>query len=173
MGSSRGGHTIGGYPAIHAGNLLDMLKQFAPVGSGLSADKIGNKGINDFAPSGYGLGSTAADISNSSLNTIRNTGFYSGTTLVNTPTPIPTKTATVFLMVLKTDASSIQLVSYPDPTTPTNIHQFIRVYSNNAWGEWSALYNLANTTPVNVNTVLNLNASSSGRLVIPVGTNKY
>ena len=53
--------------------------------SGGNSDTVGGFYPSDFAPSGFGLGTTAQNISNTDLNTPFNTGFFRGSIMTNAP----------------------------------------------------------------------------------------
>jgi hypothetical protein len=78
MGELRGGSTIGGFLAIHFGNLLDALKAKLPKGSGsgsgIDVDFLDGKDATDFA-SQTDFTSVKTEVANARISTKKSTTY--------------------------------------------------------------------------------------------------
>lgn len=96
----------------------------------LNADLLDGYHSTDFAPAGFGLGSVAVDISGTNLNTMRNSGFFRGSNLINSPDG---STNWFYVQYMNHDGSYYSLQIAWDYFADK---MYFRRYENAVWKPW-------------------------------------
>lgn len=101
-----------------------------------NSDTVDGKHAGDFAPSGFGLGTAAKDISGQDLNSKMPTGFYKGSNLKNAP-----GSSWFYIINIQHDNSWIyeEAISYSDSTFNQGLRNYYRVLDNGTWSSWQII----------------------------------
>lgn len=118
------------------------------------------------APTGFGLG-TLATTASTNWNNYTTTGFYQGTGLTNQPSG--TVSSIWMVMVIGQTTTVCQQLAF----SKDNTQMFSRGYDGAAWTAWKQIARTGdNIGNLVITGTLDL-SQGNGRLVIPVGTDKY
>lgn len=160
----------------HAGNTNGAI----PISNGtaninLNADMVDGKHATDFAPSGYGLGTLAKDVTSTDLNVLQTTGFYRGCTMTNAPT-----NGWYYIIVLAHGSGwAVQYATGygPGSTNSAPDYMYKRQMIAGTWSSWYVIYNgnnkptasdvgLGNVTNESKSTMFN-NPTFTGTVTAP------
>lgn len=120
-----------------ASDVLTKLKTVDGVGSGLDADTVDGNPSSAFAPSGFGLGTSATDVSNTDLNNLLITGFYLGQNLKNAPN---SDICWFFILVMRFSDAFIYQEAISFGSVHANNVRYSRCSFNGACGAWSKVW---------------------------------
>ena len=110
------------------------------VNTNLNADLLDGQHASAFAPSGYGLGTTAKRLTaGTDLNTITASGWYDVQNPVNGVSGL---TWHSLLVVCSADANYVRQIAFSMTEQPNVI--FIRQRSAGTWGSWYRIWNSGN-----------------------------
>lgn len=130
-----------------ASSLGDMLKSIYDtdndgiVDNAENADTVDGKHASDFAPSGYGLGTTGKRLAaNTDLNTVKSNGWYDVPTPVNGPY---SGSWVKLLVVASADSNYVTQMAFGMAANYIGI-TFTRTLDAGTWGSWSSLYSTLN-----------------------------
>lgn len=119
----------------------DMRKEtYDPNDDGIvsqagNADTLDGQHASAFAPSGYGLGTNASDISGTDLNLLEVTGFYRGSNLLNGPYG----TAWTYLFVLASSSTYVVQEAW-NYYTAGSLTKHTRRQINGVWESWEKVF---------------------------------
>lgn len=103
-----------------------------------NAKYLGWKTKDDFAPSGYGLGTTAKDISAVDLNTVKTTGFYMAWGSPNQPPSLPVNSTNwAYYIVIRHNDLFVSQIA----TEFSSGNTWVRVNVDGTWREWRRFNN--------------------------------
>lgn len=121
------------------------------------------------APTGFGLG-TVATSATVDWNNYKVTGFYRGQSLLNAPTGVTGLNTWFWVMVIQHDTSWAVQTAYDF----NGVGMFTRTFVNAVWGAWKQVARTGdNVGNITMAGRLDINASGTGRITIPVGIDKY
>lgn len=110
-----------------------------------NSNALQGKHSSDFAPSGFGLGTTAQSLSNGTdINTVMNTGFYKVNAGVNVPPRISGDNTAIWHYLIVISHDSAYWVSQIAIEYTTGV-TFSRVLENGTWTAWKKILTTSRT----------------------------
>ena len=99
------------------------------------ADTVDGKHSSAFTPSGYGIGSYAENVSGEHMDSVRNTGFYRGNNLTNSPFG----TAWTYFIVSRHDSNYLLQEAW-NYYTSGSLEKYARRKTGSSWESWQQIY---------------------------------
>ncbi|WP_206155043.1 hypothetical protein [Clostridium muellerianum] len=119
----------------------DSIKPTTLPANGGNANTLDGKHVNDFAPSGYGLGTMATNISSMDLNNYKITGFFRGSNVINAP-----NTGWFWFIIIGHDTGWTNQIAISYGANNIGNIMYSRIYQNaSSWTGWNRI---AKTTDI-------------------------
>ncbi len=132
--TSSNSNTYASSKAIKSVNDL-VNEKLGKTEKAVDSEKLNGKTETDFAPSGYGLGGSARNVSGTNWNDYVTTGFYMGSDMENRPPYTTNVHSWDYCMVIQHSVN----YALQEITDFHNNEKWQRVMQNGTWGAWKKI----------------------------------